>query len=101
MVKRYFVSKRDSDAHEHPQGYFVSFEDYAALESDGHITAQALNSAMDMVRNQDAKLAELETELKVERERRLKQVNALQDLFVLHGRKDHETLIAQEQALKS
>ena len=31
MVKRYYVDK--NDAHEHPEGYLVSHEDYAALEA--------------------------------------------------------------------
>jgi len=31
MVKRYYVDK--NDAHEHPEGYLVSHEDYAALQT--------------------------------------------------------------------
>lgn len=32
MVKRYYIDK-DADAHEHPDGYLVNYDDYAALEA--------------------------------------------------------------------
>lgn len=68
MVKRYSVDYLECQLgaenvmEEKPDGEWVLYEQYAALENDSHITAQALNSSMDMVRTLDSKCAELESE---------------------------------------
>ena len=88
---------------EHPK--YVRHEDYAALENDSHITAQALNSSMDMVRTLDSKLADLESEntrLQAElRELKSQKITGLYTDQYGNIRRNADDLAAtQESALK-
>lgn len=46
---------------ETPSGKHVEYTDYAALEHDSHITAQALNQSVETVRALEAERAQLNT----------------------------------------